>query len=416
MASMADVIKFRVLSSKLYSAEFNAFILEFIQECGRDILVTSLFNRFITNNTAQNGHHQPLTTCIGIMKHIMELRKHKPNTLSQTKIAIHSLSPDLIGETSSYLCHHDNIAFGEVNRAIYIGCNTPNTLRKLDLTAVNDYSVVSLRKYPHLQCLAITLNQFHQLLLPNHLQELTIEGNEARDLNLNPNIVEMNNLGQINLHSFGQYDNQQRLRYHGRSLTELISMIHAHNIQYLRVENVWTDTKMDDIGSSLVGLLPNLRGFEWNGGYNETRNHFMELFGEQLVFLSFWVTGLPIPNISWNHLEQLIIGDPDTFTLNSVLKTARRLKRVELILDSAIDDNKDALADTIVKIIRNNALLSCVEIITTNNTNGDAVYQALECALDKCELDKYAIELKGKGIILTEIHKSVECWLMPQCI
>eukprot|EP01083_Nonionella_stella_P112270 330054_1 len=113
MASMADVIKFRVLSSKLYSAEFNAFILEFIQECGRDILVTSLFNRFITNNTAQNGHHQPLTTCIGIMKHIMELRKHKPNTLSQTKIAIHSLSPDLIGETSSYLCHHDNIAFGE---------------------------------------------------------------------------------------------------------------------------------------------------------------------------------------------------------------------------------------------------------------------------------------------------------------
>eukprot|EP01083_Nonionella_stella_P310154 1100884_1 len=335
----------------------------------------------------------------------MESRKYKPDTLSQTQTTIHSLSPELIGELSSYLCLKDNCAFGVVNRAIYIGCNTPNTLRKMDLTAVNDYSVISLRKYPHLQCLAVTLNQFHQLLLPtggttvcNHLQELTIEGNEARDLNTSIRTAQMNNLCQLNLHSFGQYDDEQHLRFNGNLLTNLISMIHGDNIQYLRVENVWTDTKMDDIGSSLVGLLPNLRGFEWNGGYNETRNHFMELFGEQLVFLSFWVTGLPIPNISWNHLEQLIIGDPDTFTLNSVLKTARRLKRVELILDSAIDDNKDALADTIVKIIRNNALLSCVEIITTNNTNGDAVYQALECALDKCELDKYAIELKGKGI------------------
>eukprot|EP01083_Nonionella_stella_P277076 941984_1 len=166
MASLVEAIRFRALSSKLDKTEFNTFILEFIQGCGRNILVTSLFNQFHTSNTTENANRQALQTCIGVIKQIMESRKRKPNTLSQTQITIHSLSPDLIGESSSYLCHKDNIAFGEVNRAMYIGCNTPNTLRKMDLTAVNDYSVISLRKYPHLQCLAVTLNQFHQLLLP----------------------------------------------------------------------------------------------------------------------------------------------------------------------------------------------------------------------------------------------------------
>eukprot|EP01083_Nonionella_stella_P074705 202761_1 len=163
MASIAEALKFRILSSKLDDTEFNAFILEFIRRCGRNILVTSLFNQFHTSNTTENANRQALQTCIGVIKQIMESRKRKPNTLSQTQITIHSLSPELIGELSSYLCQKDNCAFSVVNRAIYIGCNTPNTLRSLDLTAIDDYSMIRwirLRKYPHLQHLSIKLSQF----------------------------------------------------------------------------------------------------------------------------------------------------------------------------------------------------------------------------------------------------------------
>eukprot|EP01083_Nonionella_stella_P124665 376582_1 len=346
MASIAEALKFRILSSKLDDTEFNAFILEFIRRCGRNILVTSLFNPFISNTATANVDHQALQTSIGIIKQIMESRKRKSDALSQTQITIHSLSPELIGELSSYLCLKDNCAFGTVNRAICIGCNTPNTLRSLDLTAIDDYSMIRLQKYPQLRCLSIQLSQFHQLQLPsdgttvyNRLQTLIIYGNRQHDFDIDPfmqqTAINLNNIVRLECKRFGH-------RNRAFSYTKFIRILS----KFTQLKAFVTFTVMlDSTPQSLQRLtdsnFQHLTDFTRDGGNIPFFFAMLRTHGSQLRRLMFG-TGTRkrykqelanlLTNVSFANLQQIGITHPTNAIVNQLLKTGRNIQDMELVL------------------------------------------------------------------------------------
>eukprot|EP01083_Nonionella_stella_P174489 605056_1 len=357
MASLVEAIRFRALSSKLDKTEFNTFILEFIQGCGRNILVTSLFNQFHTSNTTENANRQALQTCIGVIKQIMESRKRKPNTLSQTQITIHSLSPELIGELSSYLCQKDNCAFSVVNRAIYIGCNTPNTLRQLDLTGIDDYSMIRLRKYPHLQCLTFQLSQFHQLQLPtdgttvcNRLQKFVIDGNKQSDFDIEPfmqqTAINLNNIVRLECKRFGH-------RNRAFSYTKFIRIL--SKFRQLKAFVTFT-VMLDSTPQSLQRLtdsnFQHLTDFTRDGGNIPFFFAMLRTHGSQLRRLMFG-TGTRkrykqelanlLTNVSFANLQQIGITHPTNAIVNQVLETGKNIQDMELVLDeilSKVDTKK----------------------------------------------------------------------------
>eukprot|EP01083_Nonionella_stella_P309491 1096387_1 len=350
MASLVEAIRFRALSSKLDKTEFNTFILEFIQGCGRNILVTSLFNQFHTSNTTENANRQALQTCIGVIKQIMESRKRKPNTLSQTQITIHSLSPELIGELSSYLCLKDNCAFGTVNRAICIGCNTPNTLRSLDLTAIDDYSMIRLQKYPQLRCLSIQLSQFHQLQLPsdgttvyNRLQTLIIYGNRQHDFDIDPfmqqTAINLNNIVRLECKRFGH-------RNRAFSYTKFIRIL--SKFRQLKAFVTFT-VMLDSTPQSLQRLtdsnFQHLTDFTRDGGNIPFFFAMLRTHGSQLRRLMFG-TGTRkrykqelanlLTNVSFANLQQIGITHPTNAIVNQVLETGKNIQDMELVLHDTL--------------------------------------------------------------------------------
>eukprot|EP01083_Nonionella_stella_P196389 722669_1 len=66
-----------------------------------------------------------------------------------------SLPSALIGNLASYLKFYDYTSFQTANKTIYTECNTPNTLRHLDLTKINDYSGINDQS-EGFQCAPIT--------------------------------------------------------------------------------------------------------------------------------------------------------------------------------------------------------------------------------------------------------------------
>ena len=80
----------------------------------------------------------PIDSVINIINKIIRTRA-KP--ISNSVCEIDSLPSSLIGEITSCLHQQEHIRFSKSNRTIYIGCNSPNTMKTLNLETVDDYSV-----------------------------------------------------------------------------------------------------------------------------------------------------------------------------------------------------------------------------------------------------------------------------------
>eukprot|EP01083_Nonionella_stella_P210307 761480_1 len=157
---------------------------------------------------------QSLETTLNIITQIIESRKTKPKPANAYNITMQSLPSVLVGNLASYLKFPEYRSFQTANRSIYIGCNTPNTLRHLDLTKINDYSGINLAKYPHLRHLLMKLNAFDSFVLPangetvcNRLQEITFDGEKQTNADIThfitQNAINTNNVTYLQCRSFG---------------------------------------------------------------------------------------------------------------------------------------------------------------------------------------------------------------------
>eukprot|EP01083_Nonionella_stella_P075094 203928_1 len=161
MSSLSEVIRFRSSVDKLNPTEFNDFILTFVQKCERNILITSLFTTFLSqlhSSSNQQESNQPtLNIALTLLKQIIASRKPKRQHYPCHVKRLQSLSSELIGNLASYLNLADYKAFCKVNRIVYIGCNSPNTLQHVHLKAIMDHS---LNKEPSKQM--ATMGQLHR--------------------------------------------------------------------------------------------------------------------------------------------------------------------------------------------------------------------------------------------------------------
>lgn len=193
-ASLRSLIKFRLLADQLSKLEFTHFVTALVRVVGRDIILSALFIGF-SNSDSNDCKLDPslLDTVIELLENVMRarnVRKQKPKDVEPNPLSINSLSPHLIGHVASFCNLEDHIDFCRCSRAIWHGGNSPNTLQKLDLREISDYSLVDLSAFPQLRILMFCLNEFNDLpLLPDqtvcrHLKKMVIDNDKKNDADI----------------------------------------------------------------------------------------------------------------------------------------------------------------------------------------------------------------------------------------
>eukprot|EP01083_Nonionella_stella_P082652 228168_1 len=338
MASLAEVIRFRVFTNKLNDTEFNDFMVAFVQKCGRNVITTSLFAMFLSNE--HDSTKQTLNESVSIIKQIIETRKSKPIIPHQT--AMQSLPSALIGNLASYLDCTDHIAFSKVNRMIYIGCNSPNTLQRLRLLKRDDYSTINVAKYSQLKSLSVKLKAFDSFVLPsngatvfNRLQRLLLDGDKQSDVSISHlNTLNVNNIKHLVCQNLGDESNDE-ISVSCNAFTDLLSKF--QNIERLSLSGVSFDPHVDN--KLNPQMLPHLKTFLWaSNGSPAFLVQMLQIFGSKLESLSLWDNVVfPLPShISFSNLQHLNIAFRITSTLNHILKTATKLREIVLTFRGTI--------------------------------------------------------------------------------
>ena len=134
---MEKLIKFRMLSDSLSINEFESFTTRLVNQFDkRSIILTSLFHLFRAQN--EKGEiNSDLTTTISIISNIIQSRNSKrlkeiESKQELTKFTLHNLPSALIGECASFLPFNQYQVFQKTSRAIFIGCNNPISLQRID--------------------------------------------------------------------------------------------------------------------------------------------------------------------------------------------------------------------------------------------------------------------------------------------
>eukprot|EP01083_Nonionella_stella_P118658 354311_1 len=396
MASLDEVIRFRASVDKLTGTEFDQFILTLMQKCGRDIIITSLFTMFTSE---RNRSSQTLDTTLNIIKQIIESRKTKPKPANSYEITMQSLPSALIGNLASYLYFTDYESFQTVNRTVYIGCNTPNTLRRLDLSQINDYSQINLAKYLHLTHLSITLNAFNSFILPgngetvcNRLQKMTLDGAKRSNADIThfitQNTININNVTYLRCNKFG-------VRQHHFSFdtfTRLLSKF--SNIEYLSLNRVVLPS-VPQTPSSLLQLLPHLQAFSWvNCRSADFLIQILTTFGSKLKTLKLSNTSLAsLPaHVTFSHLQELLMVYPQIATFDRILKTAKYLRRIVFLFYQI--NTAFPMETSIQRLLTTQPLLEFIAIQCT-------CFSAFDTTCDGIEHGLYNRNHKNKSIKLT---------------
>eukprot|EP01084_Bolivina_argentea_P272327 463646_1 len=385
MTSLTKLIKYRKYASELYDDEFSQFITIWTKKYGRNILLTPFFNQFTSTNTTTTPI-ESIDKAIEIMKTIIQSRDNNSSEESSI-IDINFLSSSLTQQIASYLNHKDYIQMSKCNRSLFIHLNTTCTLTELNLTNFNSYENINLCKYPKLQHLKFKLSKFDQLQLPqyticNYLNKLTID---AEDITHNSpqltnflqatNIINTENIIQLNMESFGSWDNQ---------FTQELRLIDIFK-QFPKLERLSVDNCHLLMSNTLnpKELLPNLIGFKWNGGNVNIANLFINVFGNQLLFLSLaHHENIIVPeNIQFINLYELQMESPSKDFLNKFLLSAINLKKIEIDQEWFMRDNE--LKEILQKIISEYKQLEYLGIDEWQNERFDTVCNGIERGLFK---------------------------------
>eukprot|EP01083_Nonionella_stella_P301460 1034308_1 len=147
--SLTNAIEFRYLTTQLTHEERVGFLSKLVRT-HMDVLFTSLFMLIVKTNQIHEANHFNES-----LSDIINSRKEKPKAIPTNNIQIHQLPRALIGYTASFLKRHEYVKFAMSNRAVYLGCNSPNLLHALDLRNIEDYSSINLAAFPSVKILDI---------------------------------------------------------------------------------------------------------------------------------------------------------------------------------------------------------------------------------------------------------------------
>lgn len=347
MATLAPVIRFRSLANELTDKEYEQFLCKATQQFGRDFILKPLFYHF-SGMTFNDATNQILDGAIAIISGIIKDREKASDGNPCTRNDIASLSSALIGEIGSYLNQDDHIAFSTCCRITYIGCNTPCTLRVLNLIGVSDYSSVpSLRYYPQIRELYFKLKKFKELSFPpnshifsHHLYSLNIdnEGEADADISglLQCSTINFDNITHLELIDFSTARNADDGDYFSMD-TFLELLLIFPRLWHLYLSSAYFPRFQPEELSKFISALPNLQVFVQNGSSDSTTIQMVASLAPQLQALRCKTNDLHtmpdiIKNKTFPALKELevraVIGAESIF--EQIVESAPMLNRVGL--------------------------------------------------------------------------------------
>lgn len=340
MASLVQAVRFMDLASQLNDVEFGTFIIDFIKKRGRSCLLSMIFNHLSDSNNDDDG---VLKEFISIINGVIRKREDDVQTICTSTMA--SLSAPLIGKIGTFLNQEDHIHFGLVSRSVFIGCNTPNTLRHLNLIGIQDYSKIDICRYTQLRILKFNLSAFRSFNFQSigyvfrylHKIEIDNTGNHVIQcfdaLSRCPSI----NFPSITHLCLSNFSTITRSRYNKRlsaaDFIKLLSMFPC--LEYLYLCGVFIQQLEIEEISQFIDFSPRLGVFISLGSRAVTSRQMMSALAPKLKGLRFNFSpgsGNPLFPV----LEELRVTAPGM----ALLQNYKALKRVCLNLIDGIDTNE----------------------------------------------------------------------------
>ena len=183
---LVSVLRFKNLNARLTDTEFDTFMCRMWRIAGREECLKMLCTQFLneSNNAVVANEEEPslLIEMTRITSDIIQDRKTKSHPSIKPNIT--NIPCTLIGTIASFLHQIEYIIFSMTNRKVYVDCNSPNTLQRLTLLPITDYSIVPLKQFPQIKQLMFNLKQISEIKVIqgqrfghcNQLETLRING------------------------------------------------------------------------------------------------------------------------------------------------------------------------------------------------------------------------------------------------
>eukprot|EP01083_Nonionella_stella_P096467 271208_1 len=234
--SLGKAIQFRHLITQLTHQERIGFLSRLVGS-HVDMILTCLFQHLSKSNQTDevNVFNKQLSD-------IIQSRKDKPAPLCMQNIKLDQFPRAIIGYTASFLDQDDYIHFSISNRSTYLGCNSPNTLQKLNLENINNYSWINTATFASLKCLGVDPSKAMHFASQRFNQVLTLRlsANNKRGwvpFFFNQNIVNCNNVTTLDCDSFGDASTKMEGN-------EFLSLLRKFpNLRHLRMSHVFVTDK-----------------------------------------------------------------------------------------------------------------------------------------------------------------------------
>ena len=160
---LVSLIKYKNLIGQLTDSEFDTFLSNFRRKIGREEILRLLCVPFVQRLASKDAADQAFPTIAPMSKIVSDiLRARKPTSNPSHKVNITDLPPAMVGEIASYLSQKHYISFSRTNRKMYVDCNSPNRLVRLNMSRLNDNVCPSLQTLTNLKRLAFNMRQISQ--------------------------------------------------------------------------------------------------------------------------------------------------------------------------------------------------------------------------------------------------------------
>ena len=369
--SLVNQVRFVHMADQMKPKEFHKFLSIVTQTCGRAFILTALFNYFKSIDDDQ------LNKVVDSASDILRSRKQKGEK-KVDKQSMSALDNDMIGSIASYLNQTEYARFSISCRAILISCNSPNTLRKMDLLSKITYPAIKPDCFPGLKSLAMVSSKISSLTNGNrsthnmNLEHLQLNGlfdEDSWDEFMTQNLGEIKHFGFNVAHRHGE------TRTPGNYFDLLAKF---KNISHLELNDEFT---LDDIpnDSQFKQLFPNFIAFTSSNGAC-LANRIINLYSDQLKSLSFKDTNdiTVSAEASFQKLEELKVTAVSHCTLLKILLNARKLRKVRISWSE--DSTPSCIKDATQSIVATQCSLQYLETVSKCYTFAP-VFDAIERGL-----------------------------------
>eukprot|EP01083_Nonionella_stella_P092155 257881_1 len=357
--SLTKAIQFRHLITQLTNVERTGFLSKLL-DSHVDMIISSLFRHFVKANQIDE-----LNAFNASLFDIIQSRKEKPKAISTRNVRLYQLPRAIIGHTASFLQQKDYIHFSMSNRFIYLGCNSPNLLQKLNLYSITDYSSISLSSFPSVNFLYIeplkAIASAHTLSFDspnfNHVATLVLthaDGNTTRgwvEPFFNQNIVNCETVTKLDGVLFGD---------DGTDGSEVLNLLGRFpNLKAITLSGLYTDNVTSQ---DIANLCPNVVELCVDGGNLQLTEDLIAIFSSKLKslgFTEFQNSEFHFDTLIMDQLEELTMIRPSYQSLEGIVKTASNLKKIFLSISISDVDDNDLMHDLDIKNGMTKLIVKC---------------------------------------------------------